>query len=173
MRLFTACLSATLAFGTAFAPLAQADTCLHPTEHEAFEVSGLKNELMVLAIACQNSASYNAFIMQFRPTLLSEEKTLAAYFNRTTRNGQKARDDYITNLANSQSEESLTRGTLFCSERAGLFNEVQQLRSSAELVAYAHAKQFKQPIDLIDCPVTTPVATTKTVARPKIKTPAN
>jgi hypothetical protein len=173
MRLFTACLSATLAVGTAFAPLAQAETCLRPPEHEAFEISGLKNELMVLAIACQNSASYNAFIMQFRPTLVSEEKTLAGYFNRTNRNGQKARDDYITNLANSQSQESLTRGTLFCSERAGIFTEVQNLRTPADLVAYAHAKQFSQPIELIDCPVTTPVATTKTATKPKIKTPAN
>jgi hypothetical protein len=169
--LLAACLSATLLVGTAFAPLAQAADCVRPAEHEAFDVTGLKNELMVVAIACQNTDNYNAFIGQFRSTLQSEERSLTNYFNRTSHRPQQAHDDYITSLANAQSQESLKRGTLFCTENTGLYSEVRDLKSARELVSYASGKHFVQPIDVVDCPAPAPKAAPK--VKPKKTTTAN
>lgn len=144
--------------------LAAAQSCARPPEKAAFDVAGLKSQLMVTAISCQAEEKYNAFVMRFRPDLVGTEKTLTSYFNRTFgRRGQQEHDDYITSLANAQSQSGIRSGTLFCQQNVSLFDEVMALRSGADLSTLAAGKGLTQPVALIECAMSAP-APTRTAA---------
>ena len=151
-----AVLPSLLAIGLLAAPLARASECARTADKTAFDIAGLKSQLMVTAISCQAEEKYNGFVVRYRPILLSGEKGLTTYFNRSYgRSGQKQHDDYITLLANAQSQQGIQQGTLFCDKNVGLFEEVMKLKSPADLPAFATSKQFQQPIVLVDCPAPT------------------
>ena len=154
MRLMLSSLvAAALLAGTAGQALAQSQPCMRTAEKSAFDLAGLKSELMVIAIDCQAQDRYNAFVGRFRSDLQGSEKGLNTYFSRTAHGATAhAHDDYITSLANSQSEDALTRGTLFCDEHIRMFDEVLALKGSGDLLSYASAKASMQPIDVVACP---------------------
>ena len=119
---------------------------------EAFNVTGLKSELMVTALSCNEQDKYNAFIAKFHPDLVAEEATLNHYFNRAFgRGAQKAHDDYITQLANVQAEKGLQAGVAFCQQRMSMFDEVDALDNASDLDGYAHGKDIVQPADFQTC----------------------
>lgn len=135
------------------APVAQAGQCARPAERAAFDVEGLKSQLMVTAITCQQQTRYNAFIARYKRDLVADERAIDAYFHRSYgRSAQRQRDEYITLLANAQSDEGIKLGTLFCQKSIGMFDEVMALKDSRELPGYASGKALPQPIALIDCP---------------------
>ncbi|MCQ9156242.1 hypothetical protein [Acidomonas methanolica] len=134
------------------APSAFAATCGESPAHEAFDVQGLKSELMVTALSCNAQDRYNAFVGKFRPNLLAEEDRLQGYFRTTYgKNAKKEHDDYITQLANVQSEGGLRAGTVFCMQRVAMFDEVNALESNADLAHYAEAKDIVQPASYETC----------------------
>jgi hypothetical protein len=138
-----------------------AESCARPADKSAFDVAGLKSQLMVTAIACQAEDKYNAFIVRFRSELQTQERALNGYFSRSFgRRAQQQHDNYITSLANSQSENGIQSGTLFCQRNIGLFDEVMALPDSKALPTYAAGKSLVQPISLTECPAT-PVKSTK------------
>jgi len=93
---------------------------------------------------------------------------LTSYFQRGYgRHGQQQHDDYITQLANAQSETGLKRGTLFCQENVGMFDEVLGLAPNADLAGFAAAKNLVQPVALTMCPPVAPKTKTKNAATPK------
>jgi hypothetical protein len=144
--------------------MAAAQNCARPADKTAFDVAGLKSQLMVTAITCEATERYNAFIARFRPNLLAEEKVVNAYFSRNF--GKRAtaeHDDYITSLANSQSENGLKRGTEFCHENIGMFDEVMALRDGTALPDYATSKNPNQPITLVACTTPEPRAARATI----------
>jgi hypothetical protein len=158
-----------LAFGFLAASLSPAvardDQCARPIERTAFNITGLKSQLMVTAISCQAQAKYNEFVARFRTDLMNQERTLNSYFRRTAgRGAQKAHDDYITQLANAQSEVGIQSGTLFCDRTIGLFDEVLALKTPKDLPMYAAEKSLSQPIALTDCPPP-PVKLTRTARK--------
>ena len=163
MRSLLSSLVATaLLAGTASQTLAQSQPCMRTAEKAAFDLAGLKSELMVIAIDCQAQERYNAFVVRFRPDLQGSEKGLNLYFSRATRGGTAhAHDDYITSLANSMSQDALTRGTLFCDERVGMFSEVLALKDGRDLLSYATGKGLAQPIEMVECPAAPPPAAKK------------
>lgn len=125
---------------------ASAATCSSSPSREAFDVQGLKSELMVTALSCKAQERYNAFVGKFRSTLLKEEQRLDSYFHTTYgKNAQREHDDYITQLANVQSEKGLQSGTVFCSQRMAMFDEVVALNDEHDLSNYAQAKDITQP----------------------------
>jgi len=142
--------------GSAISPaFAASDPCMKPSEKIAFDIARLKSELMVTAISCQVQSSYNDFVARFHADLISEEKALNSYFGRTSgRSAQKAHDDYITLLANSQSDDGLQQGTGFCDNHKQLFSEVLSLKDSKSLDDYAAAQPFAQAIAVVVCPDT-------------------
>ncbi|HUB12606.1 MAG TPA: hypothetical protein VMB34_11660 [Acetobacteraceae bacterium] len=141
-----------LAAGTLAAPLAFAEPCTRPAERAAFDVASLKSQLMVTALACDQRDKYNDFVIRFRRELMQQEHALRAYFSRSFGSrGQQQHDDYITLLANAQSEAGVHDGTLFCQRNAALLDEVLALPEGASLPGYAAAKALSQPIDLNDC----------------------
>jgi hypothetical protein len=161
-------LAATAAVGLFGAGLAAADTCTQPRDKSAFDVAGLKSQLMVIALTCDTRDKYDSFVLRYRTALQGQEKALNGYFARTYgRRGQQQHDDYITQLANAQSETGLKRGTLFCQENVSLFDEVLGLPPSADLAGYAASKNLTQPIAFTVCPPKTPPkpAITKVVSR--------
>jgi len=141
-----------LAAGILTAPLALAQPCTRPADRAAFDVASLKSQLMVTALTCDERDKYNDFVMRFRPDLMRQERALQGYFARVFGSrGQQQHDDYITLLANAQSQAGLRDGTLFCQRNAGLMDEVLALPDGASLSQYAAAKELEQPVDLTDC----------------------
>ncbi|MEJ0047180.1 MAG: hypothetical protein WDN04_14480 [Rhodospirillales bacterium] len=149
MRLATTILAICVAAGPA---LAVPSTCTRDADRTAFDTAALKSELMVTALVCKQQDSYNAFIHTYQPAVVGEEKDLAAYFKRAYgRQYQKAYDDYISNLANVQSDEGLKMGTAFCETYTTMFDEVLSLHSATELADYAHSKALVQPVSFQTC----------------------
>lgn len=129
-----------------------ATQCARPADQTAFEVEGLKSELMVTALSCGAQDKYNAFINRYQADLQAQEKALNVYFRRAFgRSAQKAHDDYITQLANVQSQEGLKAGTAFCSNFVSMFDEVQSLHNGSELADYVRSKDVVQPISFESC----------------------
>jgi hypothetical protein len=146
-------MSGLVAAGLLSAGMAVAEPCAKPTDVTAFHVAGLKSKLMVTALTCNQQDQYNAFILRFRGDLVTFEHNLHTYFARAFgARAQREHDDYITSLANTQSESGIRQGTLFCQQNAGIFTEVLALQKAADLVAYADNKALPQPIDIVACP---------------------
>ena len=147
--------SAALSASLLAAPLASAATeCGGPGDRHAFDVAGLKSELMVMALSCGEQAKYNAFVSRYKTDLAAQEVALNRYFTHAYgRSAQKAHDDYITQLANAQSDNGLKLGVVFCQQNAGMFEEVQALHGGAELPDYAHGQDIVQPVDFMTCGV--------------------
>ena len=143
--------------------------CVRPADTTAFEVTGLKTRLMVTALTCQSDARYNEFVGRYKTELTNEDRNLNGYFSRVHgRNGSKFRDDYVTQLANSESQTGLKQGSLFCNQNLPIFDEVMALRGGTELANYAGAKSVGQPIAVGGClaePATARTTTTTTRRR--------
>lgn len=161
MRVF---FSGLLAAGLLGSQVAAAQTCARPADLSAFDLAGLKTQLMVTALTCKADDRYNEFVTKYRPALLENEKALGSYFNRAHgRRSQQQRDDYITQLANSHMQTGLKQGNRFCDRNMGVFDEVMALRNSAELADFAAGKSHSQPVSLANCGAAEP---TQTQARP-------
>ncbi len=141
-------LFATLVATAILAPGIAMATCLKPYEGTAINVAGLKSQLMVTALTCDTRDRYNSFVMTFRPTLQREDTALNSYFlHHYGRSWRAEHDDYITQLANVQSEATIREGTLFCQENVSLFDQVLALHTAKELMEFANDKPMLQPID--------------------------
>ena len=148
-RLFASLVAAAL-----LAPGIASATCLKPYEGTAINIAGLKSQLMVTALSCDTRDRYNDFVLTFRPTLQHEDTALNSYFLRHYgRSWRSEHDDYITQLANMQSEAGIREGTQFCQDNVGLFDEVLALKSPKALMEFANDKPMLQPIDNDICGV--------------------
>ncbi len=157
-------ISGLLAAGLLTGHVAEAQ-CVRPGDYPAFDITALKTKLMVTALTCGENEKYNAFVMKYRPELMSQENALNNYFNRANaRRGRQQHDDYITQLANSQSQTGLRQGSLFCRYNLGTFDEVMALHSGAELTDYAAGKSNAQPTAMAECGAT-PASPTRSRAR--------
>jgi hypothetical protein len=109
---------------------------------------------MVTALSCDARDKYNAFVLRFRSDLMAQEHALQVYFvHGFGRRGQQEHDDYITALANAQSETGVHDGTLFCQRNAALLDEVLSLPNGVSLAGYAATKGLPQPMAVVDCVV--------------------
>jgi hypothetical protein len=127
----------------------------------AFDIAGLKSQLMVTALACDVRDRYNNFVLRFQPELMRQEHALSAYFSHSFgRRGQQEHDDYITSLANTQSEAGIKQGTLFCQQSVSLFDAVLALPPGADLASFAADRNLDQPITLVVCTAPRPVTRT-------------
>jgi len=145
-------LTSLLATSLMTSPLLAAD-CTRPAEHTALDVTALKTQLMVMALTCKVDEKYNSFVIKYRPDLVQTDKSLNTYFTRAYgRSAAKQRDDYVTQLANSQSQTGLKQGSLFCDRNMAIFDEVMALRNNGELTEFAAGKAVAaQPITVTEC----------------------
>ena len=134
------------------AGIAAAKPCAKPADVTAFDVAGLKSKLMVTALTCNQQDRYNDFVQRFRGELVAHERALHAYFARTFGGrAQHEQDDYITSLANTQSEAGICDGSLYCERNAGLMDEVLSLPKDTTLTVYAAGRNLVQPVALLAC----------------------
>jgi hypothetical protein len=146
--------SGLVAAGLLSASIATAQQCARPADMSAFGIAGLKSQLMVTALTCSKQDRYNDFVRRYQKDLMTQERALSAYFSRAFgRRGQQEHDDYITSLANAQSQTGIRQGTLFCQRNVGIFDEVMTLPKDVDLAGYASGKTLTQPIALVSCPV--------------------
>lgn len=156
MRIMT---SALLAAGLLSAGIAAAQPCARPTDAVALDIASLKSKLMVTALTCNQQDRYNDFVQRFRSDLMTHERALHAYFVRAFGGrAQREHDDYITSLANTQSQTGIRQGTLFCQQNIGIFAEVMALAKGSDLPGYAAAKHLAQPVEVVACPAPTRTA---------------
>ena len=142
-----------LAAGLAVTGVASADPCARPAERAAFDTAALKSALMVTALTCHAEDRYNQFVTRYRADLLRAEHALGGYFGRAfSRVGRKAFDDYITSLANAQSEAEISLGSAVCDQRLAMFDRVLALGTSTELPRFAGTQAIPQPKPVEDCP---------------------
>ncbi len=147
-----------------------ASSCATPQDLAALKVASLKSELMVTALTCQDQAHYNKFMAKFQPDLVAHEKNLQAYFKRAYgRAGEKQHDDYITSLANAQSNAGIAQGTALCQGNESMFDEVMALPTGADLPDYAAGKNLAQPLVAVSCADVPTVTKTKTLVKVKRK----
>ena len=141
--------------------------CVRPGDYPAFDVAALKTKLMVTALTCSADEKYNAFVTRYRPELTSQDKALSSFFSRANaRRARQQQDNYVTQLANSQSRSGLEQGSLFCRYNLGTFDEVMALRSGAELTDFAAGKSILQPVVSPECTaVPAPAARSSRVRR--------
>jgi hypothetical protein len=141
------------------AGVASAQPCAKPADVTAFDIASLKSKLMVTALTCNQQDRYNDFVQRFRSDLMTHERALHAYFVRVFGGrAQREHDDYITSLANTQSQIGIRQGTLFCQQNVGIFSEVLALAKGAELPTYAASKQLAQPTEVTACAAPTRTA---------------
>jgi hypothetical protein len=153
------CTNSQVAERTAFAPPAptppplRAPICARPAEKVAIDVSALVSELQLVAITCRTRNKYNALIPRLRPALATKEKNLSAFFKRAYgKRGQAEHDQYITELANLQSQLALKTGDRFCSINSSMFEQIIPLSNINELAAYARSKPIQQALAVNECP---------------------
>ena len=146
------------------------DPCAFASDRTAFDIEGLKSQLMVTALACKQQDKYNEFMIRYKPDVAREEAALGGYFKRAYgRQYQKAYDDYISNLANVQEQDGLKAGTSFCENLTDLFDEVMSLHDSSELHDFANSKAIVQPVDFRTCSASPIPVTTSRKARSQTK----
>jgi hypothetical protein len=151
MRFAPAALAFVLVASQALAAITPS-TCTQSADREAFDTEGLKSELMVTALTCKAQDKYNAFMRTYQPAVMAEEKDLNTYFKRAYgKQFHKAYDEYISNLANVQSEAGIKSGTAFCDEFASMFDEVMSLHNATELADFARSQAIVQPITFETC----------------------
>jgi hypothetical protein len=159
-------LSGIVAASLLMGQVAQAQPCAKPADKMAFDIAGLKSQLMVTALACDVRDRYNDFVVRFQPELMQQERALTAYFARSFgRRGQQEHDDYITSLANTQSEIGIKLGTAYCQQSVGLFDAVLALPKGATVASFAADRDFDQPITLVVCVAPTKGPVTRTAAQ--------
>ena len=133
--------------------------CARPAEIAAFSVAALKSNLMVTAISCSADEKYNAFVTRYRSTLTAQEKTAETYFSRNSKQRwQQSRDDYVTQLANAQSQRALVLGNQFCQRTLGEFDQVLGLAKPEDLLTFAAGttESIPQPLKFSECPAAPP-----------------
>jgi len=144
--------SGILALGVLSGQMAAAGPCARPSDKAAFGVEGLKSELMVTALACHAQDRYNEFVGKFRPDLVRQERALDGYFGRAFgRRAREQHDEYITSLANAQSEAGIRLGAAYCQQQLGRFEQVMALTGRGDLPRFALGQPIVQPLALVDC----------------------
>lgn len=134
-------------------PGAAIAACLQPAEKTAFDVRALQSQLMVVALTCQQQDDYNNFVRRHMNELNSAQRGVTSYHRRVHgAQHQRQLDLYITNLANSQMQAGITRGSFFCREQAPLFQMAMQASTSAELANLTTSRQIPQPLGAEACP---------------------
>jgi len=144
--------------GSAFA-----SSCATQAELQAFQTRVLQTELMMAALACNESDRYNAFIRRFTPELMSGGQLVKSYFSRVYgKSGTTRMNSAITTYANDSSKDRMAIGdAAFCGRAGEIFGSVLQM-PNAQFVKYASERPNAGRHGLIACgaaPSSSPVHT--------------
>jgi hypothetical protein len=125
--------------------MVSAQTCLQPAEKTHFDVRALQSQLMVVAISCEMQDDYNRFVTKFQPQLATAYRGVAGHFRRTAGGShQRQLDQYITNLANGQSQVGISQGSFFCRNQGPLFQQALAASNVGELAQLSVQREVPQ-----------------------------
>ncbi len=131
---------------------AEARICASPSEQAALRARVVQSQLMVAALSCGARPRYNAFVRKFERELVMQGKSLRSFFQRTYGDSATKRlNSFVTSQANKASERSLDVGGAFCSETAGLFDELQGLRP-VQFTEFVARQRFAASHGIESCP---------------------
>ena len=123
-----------VALGIAATGTAFAQACVNAREKSAFDLRALQTHLMVGALSCGMHDRYNAFVTRWQSDLAGAHRNLSGYFNRAYGGrGQRELNEYITSLANAQSQEGIRLGSDFCAKVGPLFEKAATLANTTDL----------------------------------------
>ncbi len=109
---------------------------------------------MVGALSCGMHDRYNAFVTRWQSDLAGAHRNLTGYFNRTYGNrGQSQLNEYITTLANAQSQEGVRQGSAFCSRIGPMFERVAALGNANDLAVTSASASLPLAFDVRPCEV--------------------
>jgi hypothetical protein len=162
-----------LLFANNFAvPALAAPACLQPGEAQAFNIIGLKSNLMVDALSCGMAKNYDLFMTKFQPQVLDAQHLMDNYFVRQGGlAGAAMEDSFVTQLANSESGAAAQKGSVFCGQAAKQFAQVGALGGTMDLVSMAVSlKLAAPPAGSGICPAAPPVVVAS-AAQPAVQAP--
>ena len=97
--------------------------CASPEESAALKIAALQQQLMVAALSCSETGSYNRFVIAYRTDLQRSDAVLQGYFlHSDPHGGVAAYHAYKTRLANKASLRSLHDIVSYCADARAVFN---------------------------------------------------
>jgi hypothetical protein len=119
------------ALGISLADPALAAGCASPIEAAALKTAVMQQELMVAALQCHEAASYNRFVIAYRPELQDSDAALKAFFvRRGGEHGEAGYDTFKTKAANLSALEQARDAGAFCADAHTLFQAALANRGS-------------------------------------------
>lgn len=117
--------------------------CASEKELTALNSRALQSHLMVAALACGKSDSYNKFMKKFSKFNNANHRDLQNYFVKNYRNDSKKRlNNFITTIANQSSRHSLNvESEEFCKNAGLLFDKLMKGQDN-DIIKTASQKQF-------------------------------
>jgi hypothetical protein len=132
-----------------------AQPCIRPAERTAVDFRAVQSQLMVAAIACGRTEEYNTFVRRHQGELGAAHRTVSGVFRRAHgAQGQRQYDQYITNLANAQSQEGIRQGSHFCRDIGVLFQAALAAPNGGAVAALSAQHRVANPMPIADCPAT-------------------
>jgi hypothetical protein len=147
--------------GNVWAAAATASGCARPADLNALRTAAMQQRLMVAALSCGESQSYNNFVRSYQTELQASDKNLQAYFRRV--NGKTGTADYHaykTRLANTSSMAVINDMTGYCANAKASFE--QALGSKPALAVFISDQSIDQRF--VPCPLQTASTTPETKA---------
>src|SRR5580704_11249154 len=127
------------ALGISLADPALAAGCASPIEAAALKTAVMQQELMVAALQCHEAASYNRFVIAYRPELQDSDAALKAFFvRRGGEHGEAGYDTFKTKAANLSALEQARDTSAFCADAHALFQAALSNRGS--LMSFVDAR---------------------------------
>lgn len=127
--------------------------CAHPDELNAFQLVGVQTQLMQIALTCSADDKYDAFVRDFQPQLEAQRTILKAFFTRAygRSRAQSAYDQYVTQLADAESNYNLSSGDDFCHLSTPVLNQSTTLSSDGDLTSFVPKVPVQQALNVQLC----------------------
>ncbi|MBR0655002.1 hypothetical protein [Plastoroseomonas arctica] len=139
----------------ALAAPAIADTCAFPGERAALELNALQSHLAVVAIRCQQDATYASFVRRHQADLTAAGRTAQTHFRRAYGGQGAARYNmYSTELINAHDQEAQRFEGFLCRDNAALYQQAVAAPNAAELVRMANTTNILMTYEPAVCPAT-------------------
>lgn len=152
VKVSAAALMLTCMGGNVWAAAATASGCARPADLNALKTAAMQQRLMVAALSCGESQSYNNFVRSYQTELQASDKNLQNYFRRI--NGKTGTADYHaykTRLANASSMAVINDMTGYCASAKASFE--QALGSKPALAVFTSDQAIDQRF--APCPIQT------------------
>ena len=106
----------------------------------SIEVRKLMTDLMVAALRCGARSDYNAFVLNYQPTIKKYGRVIRGEFKRRYgSSGRRQLNKYVTKLANEASARSSTDRDAFCAAADSMFRESASRKTDLARLALTYA----------------------------------